>query len=198
MQEFVGKAYHGIGVTHMEEENDDLAIAAFNSALERKTLSSSIFVTKYDLGTVLYRTGNEVKAIETWKGALLEKHNKADIQHVQIYSDIATALADSDNLGEALSYSKVYTESIQKMLADDLKYKAENDKVLFADIVREYDEFASPMPLLYQTWFQLLIVAFVALIIYSGTAIYFRSKSSRKVSEVMSKLQSEFQHLKID
>ena len=41
--EYVGQAYHGIGVTFMEQQKHEEAIAAFQKALDYKKNSGSIF-----------------------------------------------------------------------------------------------------------------------------------------------------------
>ncbi len=198
LSEEVGKAYHGIGVTYMDAGDDENAILNFRKALEFKDVSSSIFVTKYDLGTVLYRSGQTDKAVNIWKDAVNEDFNKYDLQHVKIYSDLGNALEESAQFGESASYSKVFNASIDKIIADIENYKSQTDQIMFADIVRQYDEFKQTTPWYEKPWVLGLALVILGLMVYGGTAVYFRSRSSRKVSEVMTKLQSEFQHLRVE
>ena len=102
LREKVGRAYHGIGVTYMEEGNNEAAVRSFNKALEYKKSSGSRFITKYDLGSALMLDGHDERAIAVWKDALNEKHNKNSIEQVQIYSDLTEALKKSNRYEEAL------------------------------------------------------------------------------------------------
>ena len=145
--EYVGRAYHGIGVTHMEEENYPEAIAAFEEALLYEKNSGTLFITKYDLGTVLHEAGHVDKAVATWKNALTEKHNKNDRIEVEIYAKLTSALAASEAYEEAVNYAQLYNEQIGNILSVRDKYKSENNEVIFADIIREYEEFNRVIPL---------------------------------------------------
>lgn len=198
MSEYIGKAYHGIGVTHMEQGNTEEAATAFKRALKYKRMTSSIFVTKYDLGTVLFRSGNIDAAIDMWKGALNEKHDKNNVEQVQIYAELTTALARNQQFEEALGYSEIFNQSIQNILANGKKYKIENDRVLFEDIVREYDEFNataewSPGPL---TLLSLGLALMIALYILGTT--YYKLRLSRRTAAKITKIQTEFQQIKVD
>ncbi|MBV6644901.1 MAG: hypothetical protein KI790_05610 [Cyclobacteriaceae bacterium] len=198
MIDFVGKAYHGIGVTYMEEDKNSQAISAFEKALSNKKDSKSIFVTKYDLGTVQMRAGLAEQAIMTWKEALNEKHNMHDRQHIQIYSDLTDILAKSDRLSEAVGYARVYQMGVQSLLADNEKYKAEGDKILFEEVVQEYAEFNSPVPFYKQLWFILLLVAGFGVILFTTVNVYVRTTLTKGVSDAVTKIQTEFHQLKVD
>ncbi len=196
--DYVGKAYHGIGVTYMEEENYADAIDAFENALAYERNSGTIFITKYDLGSVLQSAGQVDKAIATWKDALTEKFNKNDRIHVEIYSKLTSALASRNEFEDAVTYAQLYNEEIDNILAIGERYKSENDEVIFADIIREYDEFNRVIPFYEQPWFIVLMVVLVAAGVYAGSTLYYRSRMSHKVSDTMSKLQIEFQNIKLE
>lgn len=198
MREHIGKAYHNIGVTYMEEGNAEASVRAFRKALEYKESSGSIFITKYDLGTILLKDGKEGEAIAMWKDALNEKHNKNSKEQVQIYSDLTTALQSSNQYEEALSYSVVYNSSIQNILQEDEKHKIESDRVLFASVVNEYDAFNKQVPFFSRPLVILFALLALLLVVSSLVYIYYRSRSTRKVSEVVSKIQSEFLDIKVD
>ncbi len=194
----VGLAYHGIGVTYMEEENTEAAIRAFNKALEYKKNSGSIFITMYDLGTILMNDGRRDEAIAVWKDALNEKHKKNSIDQVKIYADLTEALQLNNEYEEALGYSQIFNSSVQNILEEEKQYKAKNDQVLFANIIKEYEEFSRPVP-----YFQrpLVIISTLlggVILVYMFSFVYYRSKFRRKVSETVSEIQSEFLHIKVD
>lgn len=196
--EYVGKAYHGIGVTYMEEKEYDKSIAAFENALKFEKNSETIFVTKYDLGSVLYEAGKVEKAVTTWKEALLEKHNNNERTHVEIYSKLTTALASSNDYKGALKYAQTYNEHINDILTVGEKYQAENNQVIFADIIREYDEFNQVIPFYKEPWAIALMFIFIAVAVYTGSRAYYQSKLSTKVSDTRSEIQIEFQNIKLD
>lgn len=196
--EYVGQAYHGIGVTFMEQERYDEAITSFREALKYKRDSESIFITKYDLGTVLFETKNSKEAIKTWKDALNEKHNKNERIQVEIYSKLTSALALNNDFEGALKYAQIYNTHINDILSVGEKYKAENDRVLFADIIREYDEFNQVIPFYKEPWALVLMFIFIALAVYAGSHAYYQSKLSTKVSDTRSEIQIEFQNIKLD
>ncbi|MEM9329087.1 MAG: tetratricopeptide repeat protein, partial [Bacteroidota bacterium] len=128
--EYVGKAYHGIGVTYMEQKQHDDAIAAFEKALLFEKSSRSIFITKYDLGSVLQDAGHIEEAIAIWKDALSEKYNKNERIQVEIYAKLTSALALSQNYEEAVEYAQAYNQHISEILSVGEQYKAENDEVI--------------------------------------------------------------------
>lgn len=196
--EYVGKAYHGIGVTHMEEQNYDLAIQSFEQALLYEKNSGTIFITKYDLGTVYYDAGFTEKAITMWKEAVQEKHNKSERVQVEIYSKLTSALAANNNYEDALKYAQIYNENINDILTIGEKYQAENNQVIFADIIREYDEFNQIVPFYKEPWALALMFIFIALAVYLGSHAYYQSKLSTKVSDTRSEIQVEFQNIKLD
>ena len=196
--EFVGKAHHGIGVTYMEEKKYDEAIRAFQKALEFKKSSGSIFITKYDLGSVLYDAGHTEQAVATWKDALNEKHNKNDRVQVQIYAKLTSALAQRNDFEEAVKYAQIYNEHIGNILSVGETYENKNNQVLFADIVREYAEFNQVIPFYKEPWAIALMFIFIALAVYTGSRAYYQSKLSTKVSDTRSEIQIEFQNIKLD
>ena len=194
----VGLAYHGIGVTYMEEGNTEEAIRAFNKALEYKKYSGSIFITKYDLGTLLMDDGRSDEAIAVWKDALSEKHNKNSIEQVKIYADLTSALEMNNKYEEALSYSQIFNSSVQNILIEEEEYKAENDRVIFANIIKEYEEFNRPVPYFQRPVVIISTLLGSILLVYLFSFIYYRSKFRRKVSDTVSEIQSEFLHIKVD
>lgn len=197
MNEYVGKAYHGIGVTYMEEEKLEEAKAALKKALKFKRVSNSIFISKYDLGTVLSKSGDLAGAIDVWKDALNEKHDKNNIEQVQVYAQLTTALASNQQYKEAIDYSEIFNKNIQNILASGQKYKSENDKILFKDIVREYDEFSTaedPFP----SYWIILILSSMGLFLFYAFNMSGKLRSSKKVVQKMSEIQTKFQHLKVD
>ncbi len=198
LQEYVGKAYHGIGVTYMDEGNAAASVRAFEKALEYKRSSGSIFITKYDLGTVLLRDGQANQAIDVWEDALNEKHDKNSVEQVQIYSDLTAALTRNNQLEEALVYSEIYNENIQQILAEGEKYKTKSDQVLFANVVTQYEEFNRPVPLLMRPIVLISMLLAIGALIYVVVVLYYRSKSKKKVSRVVSEIQNEFLHIKVD
>lgn len=197
VHEYVGKAYHGIGVTFMDEGEIESSIEAFTSALGYKTSSASIFVTKYDLGSALMMKGQGTKAVQMWKAALREKHNKNDREQVEIYADLTTALASNNNYEEAVGYADIYHNQIQNILSEGEKYKSENDAVLFKDIVREYSAFSQPVPF-FERPLGIALSMLSLLAISSLAFFYFRLKVSRSIEDTVSKIQMEFQNIKIE
>ena len=125
MREYVGKAYHGIGVTYMDEGKYEQSVMAFKNALKHKKNSGSIFITKYDMGSVMMTSGKTEDAIGTWKEALDEKHNKNDREQVQIYADLTKALAARKDYKEALNYASVFNTNVNSILAEGEKYKSQ-------------------------------------------------------------------------
>lgn len=196
--EYVGKAFHGIGVTYMEERRYDLAIQSFEQALNYEKNSGTIFITKYDLGTVLYESGQMDRAVDVWRDALNEKHNKSDRIQVQIYAKLTTALATSGEHKEAVKYAQIYNGHIHDILTIGEKYRAKNNQVIFADIIREYDEFNQVIPFYKEPWAIALMFLFIAVAVYAGSHAYYQSKLSTKVSDTRSEIQVEFQNIKID
>ncbi|MEP5612578.1 MAG: tetratricopeptide repeat protein [Cyclobacteriaceae bacterium] len=194
----VGKAYHGIGVTYMDEGNTESSVRAFEMALEYKRFSGSIFITKYDLGTVLLRNGQIDDAISTWKNALDEKHDKNSVEQVQIYSDLTNALKSNNQFKEALSYSEIYNSSMQSILKEGESYKSKSDQVLFANVISDYEEFNKTTPFLARPLMILLTILVAVVLMYFVVALYYRSRSRRKVTEVVSKIQTEFLNIKVD
>lgn len=198
LQGYVGKAFHGIGVTYMEEENIEASVKAFEEALLYKRNSGSIFITKYDLGTVLLSDGRADEAITVWRDALNEKHNKNSIEQVQIYSDLTSALKMENQYKAALGYSEIYNSNIQKIMEEGEKYKSESDQVLFANVVKEYDEFNKAVPFFSRPLVLFSTILAIIVLIYLTVVLYYRSRSAKKVSEVVSKIQTEFQHVMVD
>ena len=198
LQGYVGKAFHGIGVTYMEEENIEASVKAFEEALLYKRNSGSIFITKYDLGTVLLSDGRADDAITVWRDALNEKHNKNSIEQVQIYSDLTSALKMENQYKAALGYSEIYNSNIQKIMEEGEKYKSESDQVLFANVVKEYDEFNKAVPFFSRPLVLFSTILAIIMLIYLTVVLYYRSRSAKKVSEVVSKIQTEFQHVMVD
>ncbi|MEO9871828.1 tetratricopeptide repeat protein [Ekhidna sp.] len=198
MNQFVGLAYHNLGDSYMTEGKLEEAEKAFNKALEFKTVSSSIFITKYDLGTILMKSGQSEKAIATWKDALTESHNKNSLEHIKIYSDLTKVLSSENQVKEALTYSEIYTDNVKNILAQGEKYKILNERILFANVVSEYDEFNKPVPLFSRPLVILALILGFGALIYSIVFIYYRSKSKKKVSEVVSKIQTDFLDIKVD
>ena len=196
--EYVGQAYHGIGVTYMEQGKYDEAINSFREALKYKKDSESIFITKYDLGSVLFESNQAKEAIRIWQDALNEKHNKSERIQVEIYSKLTSALALHEDYEGALMYAQIYNDHIIDILSVGEKYKAENDRVLFADIIREYDEFNQVIPFYKEPWAISLMFLFIAIAVYAGSYAYYQSKLSTKVSDTRSEIQIEFQNIKID
>ncbi len=196
--EYVGKAYHGIGVTHMEERNFDLAIEAFETALRYEKNSGTIFITKYDLGTVYNDAGFTEKAIAMWQEAVKEKHNKSERVQVEIYSKLTSALAANEQYEEATNYAQIYNEHINNILSVGEKYKNENNQVIFADIIREYDEFNQSIPFYKEPWAIALMFFLIAVAVYAGSSAYYQSKLSTKVSDARSEIQIKFQNIKLD
>jgi len=200
LTDYVGKAYHGIGVTYMEEGNLNEAIQAFEKALIYKIESGSIFITKYDLGTSLLKAGHTKDAIDAWKSALKEKHKKNDIDQVKIYSDLSIVLESSELYEEALGYSKIYNSNVQEIILEVDKYKKQNNQVLFADIVKDYDEFNQSLPFYSKyPWILALLLLLTIPVLYFLVTSYYKSKITHKVvSDTVSRIQSEFQHIKVD
>ncbi len=198
LQERVGKAYHGIGVSYMEEGNADAAIDAFKKALEYKNRSGSIFITKYDLGTILQRVGRTDEAIAMWEEALQEKHNKNSIEQVQIYSDLTSALKVNNQYKKALGYYETYNSSIQNILEEGEKYKSESDQVLFANVINEYDEFNKPVPFFSRPVVMILMTLLATALVYVIILLYYRSRSRREVSDAVSRIQTKFMDIKVD
>ncbi len=198
MQSYIGKAYHGIGITYRDEGNLDASIQAFKKALQYKKKSGSIFITKYDMGTVLMDNGQKEEAITVWKDALNEKHDKNSIEQVKIYSDLSQVLKANNKYEEALAFSEIYNSSIQAILEEGERYKIQNDQVLFADIVKEYEEFNAPVPLYSKPWFIATVSLSAMVLIYLAMMIYYRVRATRKVSEAVSRIQTEFQHIKVE
>ncbi len=198
LQEFVGLAYHDIGVTHMYEGSVEAAVTAFEKALEYKRESGSIFVTKYDLGTVLLRDGRTDEAISIWKDALNEKHDKNNIEQVQIYSDLTSALKENNQFKEALGYSEIYNSNMQDILAKGENYKSQSDRILFANVVNEYDEFNKPAPFFSRPMVIVALVLATTALVYALSILYYRSRSKRKVSEAVSEIQTKFMNIKVD
>lgn len=198
MRDYVGRSYHGIGVTYMDQYNVEEAVRAFEQALVYKTKSSSIFVTKYDLGTVLMQGGYQNEAIKIWKEALQEKHNKSDIEHVRVYARLSEVLASNGQYQEALGYSLTFNESVNKIVEEEKTYITKNDKVLFEDVIKEYDEFNAPQPFYADIKIMIGLFLLMIPIIYLLTALYYRSKLSKKVSQTVSQIQNEFQHIKVE
>ncbi|MEP1096406.1 MAG: tetratricopeptide repeat protein [Cyclobacteriaceae bacterium] len=198
LADFVGKAYHGIGVTYMEEENTEASVRAFNKALEYKEVSGSIFITKYDLGTVLLRDGRTDEAVTVWKAALNEKHDKNSVEQVQIYSDLTTVLKESNQFKEALVYSELYNSNMQDILKEGESYKSQSDRVIFANVISEYEEFNKQVPLFSRPLIIFLTLLVASTFVYTLGYLYYRARSRRKVSEVVSKIQTEFLNIKVD
>ncbi|MEQ9425346.1 MAG: hypothetical protein RJQ09_13055 [Cyclobacteriaceae bacterium] len=198
MADYVGQAYHGIGVTYMDEGNSNDAIQSFEKALLFKNKSGSIFITKYDLGSVLLSSGYSDEAIAIWQQALNETHDRNDIAQVKIYADLTKALDEKGRYAEALHYSNVYNSEVEKILAENVKYKELNNQILFADVIREYDEFNNAIPFYQQPRFIILLICILGPTGYFLMATYYRRKVTKKVSETVSEIQTEFQHLKID
>ena len=198
LHNYVGKAYHGIGVTYMDEGNNEAAVRAFEKALEYKKSSGSIFITKYDLGTVLSRGGKTKEAINIWKDALNEKHSKTNIEQVRIYADLTTALKSINSYEEALSYSEAYNNHVQGILEESEKYKSSNDQVLFSNVINEYEEFSQPTPFFARTPIIILTIIFSIGIIYMILFMYYRQKSKKKVTKAVSDIQSKFLRIKVD
>lgn len=198
LQEHVGRAYHGIGVTYMEEGNAAAAVRAFNKALEYKKRSSSIFVTKYDLGTILMRDGQLPKAIEIWKEALTEKHDRTNIEQVQIYSDLTAILKENEQFEEALGYSEIYQTNINKILAERESYKNSNDQVIFSNVINEYAEFNKSTPLFARPLFVVGVTLALIGLIYAIVFFYYRSRSRKKMNDMVSDLQSKFMDIKVE
>ncbi len=198
LQDYVGKAYHGIGVTYMEEDNAEASLNAFKKALEHKRSSGSIFITKYDLGTVLLRQGRDDEAIAMWEDALKEKHNKNVIEQVRIYSDLTSALKTNNRYEEALSYNETYDSSIQNILKEGEKYKSKSDQILFAKIISEYDEFSKPTPFFERPLVMLVMMLTAVALLYAIVVLYYRSRSKKEVSEAVSEIQSKFMNIRVD
>ncbi|MEQ9403885.1 MAG: tetratricopeptide repeat protein [Cyclobacteriaceae bacterium] len=198
MHEYVGKAYHGIGVTYMEEKNADAAIRAFAKALEYKRNSGSVFITKYDLGTILLREERSKEAIAVWKEALKEKHDKNSVEQVQIYSDLTSALKSNNQYEEALVYSQIYNTNIQDIIQEDDKYKSKSDQILFANVVNEYDAFNQTVPFFSRPSVILVMSLVTIVLVYLLLVVYYRSRSRKEVTEVVSKIQTEFLDIKVD
>ncbi|MFY0652264.1 MAG: tetratricopeptide repeat protein [Cyclobacteriaceae bacterium] len=198
LQDYVGKAYHGIGVTYMDEMNVEAAVDAFEKALKYKRSSGSIFITKYDMGTVLMNDGQVDRAISIWKDALNEKHNRNSIEQVKIYSDLTSALKANDQYKEALAYSEVYNSNVQNILAEGEKYKSKSDVVLFANVVKDYDEFNKPLPFFARPMMLLLSILVIAAMFYLSVFLYYRYKSNKTVSHAISRIQTEFLEIKVD
>ncbi len=197
-REYVGKAYHGIGVTYMEEENYEAAIEAFRKALELKTTSSSIFVTKYDLGTVYHKMGDIETAVSVWKEAIKEKHNRLDREHVEIYARLTNALATEGSYEEAVGYAVEYNSQIQDILGSGEKYEIENNRILFADVIKEYAEFRKETPYYQTWWFISALLLGLAGGIYLIVYLQYRSKVNSKISENISRIKMEFDNIKLD
>lgn len=196
--EYVGQAYHGMGVTFMEQNKYQEATNAFKEALKYKEDSESIFITKYDLGTVLFELNQPEEAVKTWKDALNEKHNKSERVQVEIYAKLTSTLAMAGKHEEAVKYAQIYNEHINDILTVGEKYQAENNRVLFADIIREYDEFNQVIPFYKEPWAIALMFLLIAIAVYAGSHAYYQSKLSTKVSDTRSEIQVEFQNIKID
>lgn len=194
----VGKAYHGIGVTYMEEKDYSNSITAFQKALTYENKSSTIFVTKFDLGTVLEEAGYTEEAVATWKEALKENHNKNDRTHIGIYSKLTSTLALNNEYQEAIKYAQIYNEHIGNILSVGETYEQKNNQVIFADIVRDYAEFNQVIPWYKKPWALVLMFIFIALAVYAGSSAYYQSKLSTKVSDTRSAIQVEFQNIKLD
>ena len=198
LEEYVGKAYHGIGVTYMEEENTEESVLAFKEALNHKRKSGSIFITKYDLGTVLLSDGRAEEAVTVWRDALNEKHDKNSIEQVQIYSDLTIALKRDNQYKAALGYSEIYNTNIQLIMAEGEKYKSQSDQVLFANVVNEYDEFNKAVPFFSRPLVIFSSILLVIGLVYGIVALYYRSRATKKVSAVVSKIQNGFLHIMVD
>ncbi len=196
--EYVGKAYHGIGVTYMDEGAYEEAIGAFEKALVFKTTSSSIFVTKFDLGTVYQNLGQTKKAIKVWKEAVKEKHNQIDREHVEIYAKLTDALASEESFEDAVGYAQEYNQKIKDLLGSTEKYARENDQILFADIIKQYAEFRKETPYHQTWWFLITVCLLIGGTVYGLNYIYYRKKISTKVSENITRIQMEFDNLKLD
>ncbi|MEM9326154.1 MAG: hypothetical protein AAGA85_10880, partial [Bacteroidota bacterium] len=115
-----------------------------------------------------------------------------------IYAKLTSALALSQNYEEAVEYAQAYNQHISEILSVGEQYKAENDEVIFADIIREYEHFNQVIPWYEKPWAVSSLFALIALVVYGGSTWYYRSKMSTKVSKTMSELQVEFQNIKLD
>ena len=198
MEESVARAYHGLGNVFMEEGNIAESVRAFEQALVFRRSSALIFLTKYDLGTALMQGGFNDEAVKIWKEALQEKHNKNNIEQVQVYAKLSEVLASNGNYKEAMDYSLIYNESIKQIVEEEKTYIAKNDKVLFEDIIRDYDEFNAPQPF----YADFKIMGLLALLLVPVTLllvrVYYKSKLVKKVSETVSRIDNEFQHIKVE
>lgn len=195
MSQYVGLAYQGIGETHFEQGNTSQAIESFEKALVYKTKSGSIFYSKFSLGTALLKSGYKDEAITTWKEGLNENHDKTNPEQVKIYAELSDALADVGQFKEALGYSQIYNSSMKDIL-EQQKYES-NNQVMFADIVREYDEFNRQEPLYAQNWFILVLILGFGGIVFL-VALRYQKNKSKLSNEQIARLRSEFRQLRVD
>ncbi len=196
LKEFAGLAYHGIGVTFMEEEKWDQSIESFKQALEYKTNSRSIFVTMYDMGTVQMKAGYTEEAILAWKEAVKEDYNQNNLEHVKIFSNLTKALSAKDRNEEALVFAEIYNDNIENILDNTEVASMDQQTVLFKDVVREYDDFVQKEPALdYQ---QIILMTLAIVLLSLSLFSTYKYLRKRKEAKAFRKLQATFEQFKVD
>ena len=198
MSEYVGKAYHGIGVTYLDQKQLNKASTSFQKALEFKQKSSSVFVTLYDLGKVYHLKGETGLAIDTWKKALKEEHDLNNIEQLQVYVKLSGSLSEKGKHEEALSYNEIFNKHMVMLVNEGQKYKLKNNQVLFADVIREYEEFYRPVPWFKNLWVVTSLSVAVFFLLYVLLIVYYKRRTSEEVTRTVSRIQSEFQHIMVD
>ena len=83
-----------------------------------------------------------------------------------------------------------------KDILEQQKYES-NNQVMFADIVREYDEFNRQEPLYAQNWFILVLILGFGGIVFL-VALRYQKNKSKLSNEQIARLRSEFRQLRVD
>ena len=81
---------------------------------------------------------------------------------------------------------------------EEQKYKLKNNQVLFADVIREYEEFYRPVPWFKKPWVITSLSVAVFLLLYIILLVYYKKRTSEEVTRTVSKIQSQFHHIMVD
>lgn len=192
LDEYKEVAYQGLGQIEKLKGNHDRALEHFEKALTINYDKDVIFEVKKELGESYLSKGNTDKAITSWESALAQEYNPNDPDVLDVYKNLSLAYQLNNQLDKALAYSEHYSNNLQSMLESTEYIQGGYDKILFKEVISQYDEFQNQ-----QTWQEQIRVTYIPaglalislLIIISLIIYYFRRARKRVTAEKIKSFQ---------
>lgn len=190
IDEYLECTYWGLGQLYLKNEMIEKSIDMLTAAVAFKIDDEITYKAWKDLGAAHLKAGNYQQALDSWESALAYKAEIVEPEVAEIYNQMALAYKKAGNTEKAFEYAAEYNSTIAELLTTRNMIEGSYEKVLFKDVISQYEEFQRKenfQQRIYDTYlpFSLVMIAFLLAVI-----LYFKYQSRQKRKLTAEKIKS--------